>query len=173
MSEEAADKISAISDETIAARDRVTAAYEGVDLTAADHITAWIRRAYETDIGDPSTLQTCMNTNLGYKGLTAPMKPAESGSGRLVPNFDARYVSEDTPMGLAVVRGIAELAGVPTPHMDDVMLWAQGVLGKEYLVDDGAGGYTLAGKDLADTRSPQRYGYKTLDEYMKAHRYVE
>jgi len=67
-----------------------------------------------------------------------------------------------------VTRGIAELAGVPTPHMDDVIMWCQQVMGKEFLVDG-----KLCGKDLGITRSPQVYGCKDLDTFMKANHYVE
>lgn len=70
-------------------------------------------------------------------------------------------------MGLCVTRGIAELAGVATPHMDDVILWAQKVMGKEYLKDG-----KLCGKDVDSTRAPQHYGFNDLDTFMKANRYV-
>jgi len=71
-------------------------------------------------------------------------------------------------MGLIVTRGIAELAGVKTPHMDDVILWCQEMLGKEYLVDG-----ELKGKDLEHTRAPQRYGFKNLDSFMDVNHYLD
>ena len=71
-------------------------------------------------------------------------------------------------MGLVVTRGIAELAGVPTPHMDDVILWCQKMIGKEYLVDG-----KLIGKDLHSTRAPQHYGFTDLDTFMEANHYLE
>ena len=70
-------------------------------------------------------------------------------------------------MGLVVTRGVAELAGVPTPHMDDVILWCQDMIGKEYLGVDGK----LNGKDLNSTRAPQRYGFTDLDTFMKENNY--
>lgn len=84
-----------------------------------------------------------------------------------MPNFKYRYFTEDLPCGLIVTRGIAELAEVPTPHMDDVILWCQKVMGKEFLKDG-----KLCGADMKSTRAPQNYGYKDLDSLMKANRYV-
>ena len=72
-------------------------------------------------------------------------------------------------MGLVVTRGIAELAGVPTPHMDDVIYWCQKMIGKEYLSLDGK----VNGKDLLSTRAPQRYGYNDLESFMKNNHYLE
>ena len=39
-------------------------------------------------------------------------------SGKLVPNFQARYLVEDIPYGLVAIRGVGELLGVPTPTID-------------------------------------------------------
>lgn len=78
-----------------------------------------------------------------------------------MPDFQARYLSEDVPYGLVVTRGYAELLGVPTPMMDQVITWAQEKLGKEYLVNG-----KLSGADIHNTRAPQRYGAKTIEEAM-------
>ena len=42
-----------------------------------------------------------------------PTKHLETGA--FVPLFDHRYFNEDLPCGILVQKGIAELAGVPTP----------------------------------------------------------
>nr|KAG5698643.1 hypothetical protein BaRGS_003157 [Batillaria attramentaria] len=55
--------------------------------------------------------------------------------------------------------GLAELAGVATPVTDEVLAWCQEKLGKEFIV-----GSELKGKDVRDTRAPQAYGYRTLDD---------
>ena len=62
------------------------------------------------------------------------------------------------PTGLVVTRGLAELAQVPTPTMDRVIRWAQERLGKEYL---RAG--RVQGRDLGETRAPQRFGLHLAD----------
>jgi hypothetical protein len=84
-------------------------------------------------------------------------------NGGLVPDFQARYLSEDVPFALLATRGIAELAGVATPTMDEVITWAQELLSKEYLVDG-----KLTGRDVIHSRAPQRYGFNELDGMINA-----
>ena len=72
------------------------------------------------------------------------------------------------PCGLVVTRGIAELAGVETPNMDEVILWCQDRADKEFIDAEGK----LAGKDLNETRAPQRYGFHDLDAFMKTNGYI-
>jgi hypothetical protein len=60
-------------------------------------------------------------------------------------------------------KGIAELAGVATPTIDEVISWSQDRLDKEYLVSG-----KLKGQDLITTRSPQRYGFQDLDRMIAA-----
>ena len=126
-------------------------------------------RSYGDDIEDQSSIYKMLITNKGYRGLTHPMREVDTPQGKkYLPNFKYRYFSEDIPMGLVVTRGIAELAGVATPNMDDVINWCQEVMGKEYLVNG-----KLTGKDLDTTRAPQNFGFKDLDTFMKVNRYVD
>ena len=55
-----------------------------------------------------------------FQGLTHPM--IETDDGKFVPNFKFRYLFEDVPFGLAVIKGIADLAEVKTPNVDKVKL---------------------------------------------------
>ena len=75
------------------------------------------------------------------------------GGGGWVPDFTARYFTEDIPHGLVVTRGVAALLAVPTPAIDMLIEWAQKNMGKEYLV-----GGKLVGKDIQDTSAPQAFG---------------
>ncbi len=43
--------------------------------------------------------------------------------GKFMPNFKFRYLFEDVPYGMAVIKGIASLAGVQTPKLDMVSYW--------------------------------------------------
>ena len=72
-------------------------------------------------------------------------------------------MTEDILCGLVVKRGIAELLGVNTPHIDEILLWNQKQIRKEYLVDN-----KICRKDLQGTRYPPRYRYATLAEFIKA-----
>ena len=55
---------------------------------------------------------------LSLQGLTHPT--VKNADGKYVPNFKYRYLLEDIPFGLLVMKGVAALAGVPTPTMDKV-----------------------------------------------------
>jgi len=155
-----ADILQAMSDEIQAIRQVFVTRYPKLDLSAVRPLVDWLRRSYGDDIKDATSLRTCFMTNRGYAGLKAPMRPANGG---LVPDFQARYLSEDVPYGLAATRGLAELAGVPTPVIDEVITWAQARLGAEYMQDG-----KLRGRDVCRTRAPQRYGYQVLDDFIEA-----
>ena len=163
------DKLDKVSNEVLQVKSVLQQKFPGLDLDSLTHVRDWMVRSYGDDIGDKTNLHTMLITNKGYRGLTHPTIPVETSEGtKYMPNFKYRYFSEDLPCGLIVTRGIAELTGVPTPHMDDVIMWAQERMGKEYLVDG-----QLKGADVATTRSPQRYGFKDLNQFMKANHYVE
>ena len=150
-----ADFLQALSDEVQSIRRRLVEITPDLDLSAVRPLAEWLRHSYENDIADRSSLQAALVTNRGYAGLKAPMRSQDGG---LYPDFQARYLSEDVPYALVATRGIAELAGVPTPTMERVITWAQDKLGKEYLV---AG--SLRGRDVSDSRAPQRFGIDTLE----------
>jgi hypothetical protein len=60
------------------------------------------------------------------------------------------------------MKGIAEIAGVDTPVMDEIIAWGQQKLNKEYIV-----GSKLTGKDIASARAPQSFGMHTVDELFE------
>jgi len=88
-----------------------------LDLSAARPIGDWLKRSYEANIVDGSTLQSSFATNRSYAGLLAPMNKTDKG---FIPDFQARYLSEDVPYDLLVTRGISELAGVRTRSITGV-----------------------------------------------------
>ena len=163
------DKLSHISDEVLKLKQVLIQKYPDLDLKGVHHVREWMIRSYGDDIGDKSSIHSMLITNKGYRGLVHPMikKESNDGSTKYYPNLRYRYFTEDVPCGLIVTRGIAELAGVETPHMDEVILWCQDILKKEFLVDG-----KVAGRDLGMTRAPQTYGYKDLDTFIQANRYV-
>ena len=46
-----------------------------------------------------------------------------------------RYFTEDIPYGLMLIKAFAEKTNTPTPKIDEVLEWAQKVMGKEYIVN--------------------------------------
>jgi len=161
----AASVLTNVSDEVIALKEFLCKKYPGLDLSATKHVFDWIKDAYQEDIADNSSLRAAINTNKGYKGLVHPCVEAEGGEG-FMPNFRYRYFSEDIPVGLMVTRGVAELAGVPTPHMDEVIVACQIWMGKEYIKDGKVGG-----ANVAETRAPQNFGHTTIEGFMDSCRY--
>ena len=158
VDEDTADLLGKISDEVVATSKRIMAEYPQVDLSQVIPMYEWDIAHYGSQIGDKRNLMTALRTNVLYKGRTHPMTQTESG--RYVPDFSHRFMLEDIP-SLAVIRGIAELAGVETPYMDTVLSWGQDKLGKEYLV-----GSRLTGRDVPTTRCPQRYGFTSIEELL-------
>ncbi|KAJ7325715.1 hypothetical protein OS493_029142 [Desmophyllum pertusum] len=158
LSELAAEILSSCSDEVLKLG-RVVGEKSGVDTSQVTHLYDLIVKFYPQEISDTTSLRSVFRTNAAYQGLKHPMK--ETADHSFVPDFAHRYLTEDIPYGLVVIRGIAEIVQVDTPTIDKVLLWAQEKVGKEYLV-----GAKLQGKDVPSTRAPQRYGLTTLDAIL-------
>ena len=124
-----------------------------------EHIYNWYMRCYPQDISDKTNLYTAIQTNAAYQGLKHPVKKNEDG--KFLPDFSHRYMTEDIPFGLVVIRGIAEIMGIETPNIDKVLTWSQQQMGKEYLVDK-----KLQGKDISTSRAPQSYGFTTIESIL-------
>ena len=146
-----ADLLQTMSDEVQALSRAVAVQLPEFDPGQVVSLSNWLLRAYSNQISDGSTLRRAFNSNQAYTGLRLPTRPA--GVKTFTIDFTTRYLSEDVPFGLIVVRGIAELAGVATPTIDRVITWAQERLQKEYLIDG-----RLTGAHLSKTRAPQVYG---------------
>jgi hypothetical protein len=159
VDEHTAAVLQSLSDEVQAVADALVERLPQFDRGHVISLYDWVLRAYPDDIRDKSTLRSAFVTNHAYTGLRLPVRPANGDPARFTVNFAARYLSEDVPYGLIVLRGIAGLAGVPTPALDRVIGWAQERLGRRYLVDGG-----LCGADLHETRVPQRYGIQNLEQ---------
>ena len=125
-----------------------------MDMSECLHMFDCLKQYHSEQITDFVNLKTAFCTNKAYDGLRHPMKTPG-----YVPDFSYRYIAEDVPFALVVMKGIAEIVGVKTPVMDKVIAWAQKKLGKEYIV-----GSELKGKDVGSTRAPGAYGFKTLDD---------
>lgn len=156
---ESADLMEKISAEVVATSRHIMNLFPQVDLSQVIPMYDWDLACYGDVIEDTTNEMTVLRTNPGYRDITYPMIRLEDGT--YVPDFNHRYLAEDVPYGLVVIRGITEIAGVATPHLDKVLTWCQEKLGQEYLVDG-----RLAGRDLDATRCPQKYGVTTLSELL-------
>ncbi len=155
VDEPTAATLQALSDEVQAISAAIAAHNPAVNPQEVLSLFDWLRHSYPNDIADSSSLRRAFNTNRAYAGLKLPARPA--GPDTFAIDYKARYLAEDVPYGLVVLRGIAQLTGTPTPTIDAVIDWAQQQLGREYL-RDGA----LSGDDVRLTRAPQAYGISDL-----------
>jgi hypothetical protein len=158
--EEIGDVVDRLSQESIA----VASALErqsGGTLELRDvviPIHEWLRNVYGAVTADTSTVASCFRTG-PIQARKAPM--IEVRPGRFLPDFEYRYLSEDVPFGLVSTRALAEIAGVATPVIDEVVTWAQSAMHKSYLVGNG-----LTGPDAQDLPLPQNYGVSTVSDLL-------
>merc|ERR1712228_375864 len=127
-------------------------------LKDACTLKQWYIDCYDGQMSDTSTLKGCMNTNKAYDGLTHPCLGEE---GNYMPDLKYRYLAEDVPTGLCFSKGLAEILGISTPNIDKVMVWAQGCIGLEIMVDG-----KMKGKDIGKTRAPQGVGVTTVAQFI-------
>merc|ERR1711953_311056 len=157
--DESSKWVQAISDERTAVWKAICKQYPSAgEPNQVPAIKPYIESIYAGQIGDTSTLSKCFNTNDGFKGFKCPMKQE---GGAWVPDFANRYFTEDIPEGLCMYKGIADLAGVKTPVIDEILAFFQPFMGKEYLKEG-----TLSGANVTETKSPQRYGKFTLKDLL-------
>jgi hypothetical protein len=150
LSQRGAEILAALSDEVGSIRARLEGA---LDLSAVRPLNEWLLRSYGHVITDASTLQSAFLSNQAYTGLQAPVR--EISPGEYVPDLRNRYLAEDVPFGLAVSRAIADLAGVTTPLMDEVIGWAGRCLELDFL-----------GRDVVKSRTPKKYGLQNLEQLL-------
>lgn len=159
VSQEGAQILSDVSDEIMAIAKAITKQFPQVDLSNVQHVHDWYKKCYPKEIKDNSTLYSCLRTNNAYNGLTHPT--VQDANGMFSVDYKYRYLTEDIPYGLAVIKGIAVVVGLNTPATDKILLWAQKCMGKEYLIDG-----KFCGKDIKETRSPQAYGISSIKDML-------
>ena len=164
LPDRAAAVMEAISEEIITLVPLIREASGGtLNLAGVLPISEWVRRSYPTQIGDTSSLAACLRTNAAYRGIMAPMR--EVAPGEFAPGFRHRFLADDVPNRLAVVKAIAEIIDTPTATIAEVIDWTQQRLGQEYLV---AG--RLRGRDVPGLRIPQNPGIVSLAEIVQFYR---
>jgi len=149
-----------LSDELMATKQALLRLNPNIDLRGVRATSETFHDYYAKICDDPSSMLGILRTNRGYAGLKHPM--VETEDGMFMPNFQTRYMTEDVPMGLVPMRGIAELVGVETPTIDAVLEWAQEACGKEYLKDG-----TLSGRDIGDSRAPANFGITSVQQLLQ------
>lgn len=158
--DEDADKyLSGITDEMINVANALQIRFPDIDFTKVSSMQQWLIDHYSDQIPKQETLLSCLQTNTAYDGLLHPM--TRTADGKYVPDFNYRYIREDVPYGLLVIRQIADMVGVKTRVIDEIIEWAQTKLGKEYIRNG-----ILCSVDRADGRLPSAYGINTIEEFI-------
>jgi hypothetical protein len=149
-----------INDERLKIWKTILEKYPGTGkLSEVPDMHTYIKNIYGPQVKDPTTFTTTIVSCDGYKGFRCPMKAEGNG---FVPDFANRYFTEDIPEGVCMYKGIADLAGVETPVMDEIVCFFQKFMGKEYIKNG-----KLAGANVMETKSPQAFGITSLEQLLK------
>jgi len=76
-----------------------------------------------------------------------------------VIDYSSRYFTEDIPYGLLIIKSIAILLKENTPQIDEILLWMQNKMKKEYLINN-----KLIGKDCINSGIIQNFDITTKSE---------
>ncbi|XP_060607986.1 opine dehydrogenase-like [Ruditapes philippinarum] len=148
-----------VTDESVKIAAAVTEIFPSMDFSGVSTMQEWLLDHYTDQITNKQTLLTCLQTNKAYDGLLHPT--TKTADGKYVPDFTYRYIREDVPYGLIVVRQIADFVGVETPVIDEIILWAQEKLGKQFIQHG-----KLCKLDRTDGRLPMTYGINTIEDFF-------
>jgi NAD/NADP octopine/nopaline dehydrogenase, alpha-helical domain len=130
-----------------------------LSLEAVQSVHDWLRSSYGDVTSDSRTVATCFRTG-PIQARQAPM--IEVSPGEFIPNFQYRYLTEDVPYGLVITRALAQIVGVDTPMIDEVIVWAQRVTNTVYLTNG-----LLRGPDISHLPIPQNQGIFSLNALLK------
>eukprot|EP00756_Hemistasia_phaeocysticola_P000670 Hpha_TRINITY_DN10489_c0_g1::TRINITY_DN10489_c0_g1_i2::g.193307::m.193307 len=145
-------KLDAENQKIAAAADRLIPGSVGGQVLPLNKYMKW---SYTDDITKWDTPRDCYRTNRALAGLGGPMKKQSDGT--FVPDYTSRYFTEDIPYGLLANKGLAELLGVPTPAINEVIAWAGDKLGKRWLVQGRVNPNELP------QMTPQAFGFTLAD----------
>jgi hypothetical protein len=157
--DDSTDWLMKINDERLKIWKTIVENYPGTgEVNEVPDMFTYIKKIYGAQVKEHSTFTSAIRTCDGYKGFRCPMKAVEGG---FVPDFKNRYFTEDIPEGVCMYKGIADLAGVETPVMDEIVGFFQTFMGKEYIKNG-----KLIGKDVKETKSPQAFGITSLEQLL-------
>lgn len=92
----------------------------------------------------------------------------EGQDGVRVLDLDCRFFTDDIPHGLLIAKWIAEKLNVSTPHLDDVIVWAQTVRARNehWMQDNGTINIDFCMKHKNSTGIPPSYGITSIEDIL-------
>ena len=93
------------------------------------------------------------------KHIPSPMIETNEG---YVIDWSSRYFTSDFPDGLMIIKSIGLITSTPTPQIDEIIMWYQSMIGKEYIKS----GREL-GKDSIECNIPQNNGIFTKEDLIR------
>ena len=115
---------------------------------------------YADQVIDPSTTSSCIKTNKAFMHHKIPYTPI--GDNKIIPTLNHKFFITDLPYGLVTFKDIANSLSVQTPLIDEMIMWNQKLVGKEYCGRVG-GRVTVGGRDVGECVAPNFMGIKEGD----------
>ena len=104
---------------------------------------------YDDQVSDKSNTISCIKTNAAFGKHKIPYENKNDG---IIPIIDHKFFITDLPYGLVLFKDIALVLNIKTPIIDEIILWNQKIVNKEYLVDN-----KLNGKDINEAIVPSLF----------------
>lgn len=162
MSEESAKAVCKMDDELVGIVKALRLKFPSDPFLQHDFsMRSCVLENYEDQVLDKSTTASCISTNLAFGKHKIPY--TDMGNGKVVPTLAHKFFETDLPFGLVTFKDIADMVGVPTPMIEELILWNQKLIGKEFVKRDENGVCTLDGADIDECVVPTRYGIKSED----------
>lgn len=164
MSDASAQAVCVIDDELVAITEGLKA--KGWTNTDDFRFRKCVLENYLDQITDDTDAVTCIRTNKAFAKHKIPYKKVDEG--QVVPVIAHKFFETDLPFGLVTFVDIARMVGVPTPLMEEIILWNQKLINKEFLKpgSSASDGHLEYGADVGECIVPSLMGY-TLETLSK------
>ena len=117
-----------------------------------------LREYYESPT--PEAMTRKLKSIRAFEAVKVPLSPTPEGT--FVPNWNDRMFTEDYPFGVAIIKDIALMAGVPTPTIDTLLDFYRAQTGTSY--PDAAG---TSDKGAAASAMPRNFGLSDKEAFIE------
>jgi len=130
----------------------------GINLNDIPSLKEWFIGCYPDFIKNKSTTRSCLKSHTVYSVLQEDFLRGLNNN----EQPKSRYLTEQIPYGLVPLKGLAELAKVVTPTIDNVIEKCQQYLDKLF-IENGR----LIQDSLQYSSAPQRFGIDVLSKLSR------